>query len=146
MYLKHICAITLFYHPGTVFTIQLYQIQGWVSMAIDYSDIGQRIRHKRMEKRLTQEKLAEMVGIGPSHMSHLESGKTVASMDVFIAICNVLECSADELLCREIITAKPILDNWLAELIADCDAVETKILTDILISAKSTLRKHKVED
>ena len=115
-------------------------------MAIDYSDIGQRIRHKRMEKRLTQEKLAEMVGIGPSHMSHLESGKTVASMDVFIAICNVLECSADELLCREIITAKPILDNWLAELIADCDAVETKILTDILISAKSTLRKHKVED
>ena len=115
-------------------------------MAIDYSDIGQRIKMKRVEKGLTQEKLAELVCIGPSHMSHLESGKTMASMDVFIALCNVLECSADELLCREIVIAKPFLDNWLSELISDCDAVETKILTDILISAKNTLRKNKVEE
>lgn len=112
-------------------------------MAIDYSDIGQRIKLKRTEKGFTQEKLAELVGIGPSHMSHLESGKTVASMDVFIALCNVLECSADELLCREIVVAKPFLENWLSGLISDCDAVETKILTDILISAKNTLRKNK---
>ena len=115
-------------------------------MAIDYSDIGQRIKQKRMAKGLTQEKLAELVGIGPSHMSHLESGKTVASMDVFIALCNVLECSADELLCREIVAAKPFLGNWLTDLVADCDAVETKILTDILISAKNTLRKNKVKE
>ena len=115
-------------------------------MAIDYTDIGRRIKQKRMEKGLTQEKLAELVGIGPSHMSHLESGKTVASMEVFIALCNILECSADELLCREIIAAKPILDNWLTGLIADCDAVETKILTDILASAKNTLRKNKAEE
>lgn len=112
-------------------------------MAIDYFDIGQRIRIKRMEKGLTQEKLAELVGIGPSHMSHLESGKTVASMDVFIALCNVLECSADELLCREIVAAKPFLDNWLTNLVADCDATETKILTDMLNAAKNTLRKNK---
>ena len=115
-------------------------------MAIDYFDIGQRIRIKRMEKGLTQEKLAELVGIGPSHMSHLESGKTVASMDVFIALCNVLECSADELLCREIVVAKPFLDNWLADLVADCDPVETKILTDVLISTKKTLRKNRVTE
>ena len=115
-------------------------------MAIDYTDIGQRIKQKRIEKGFTQEKLAELVGIGPSHMSHLESGKTVASMEVFIALCNILECSADELLCREIIAAKPILDNWLTGLIADCDATEIKILTDILTSAKNTLRKNKVEE
>lgn len=113
-------------------------------MAIDYADIGQRIKQKRIEKGLTQERLAELVGIGPSHMSHLESGKTVASMDVFIAICNVLKCSADELLCREIVAAKPMLDCWLIDLVADCDAVETKILTDILLSAKNTLRKNKM--
>lgn len=112
-------------------------------MAIDYSDIGQRIKNQRMKKGLTQEKLAELVGIGPSHMSHLESGKTVASMDVFIGLCNALECSADELLCREILAVRPMLDSWLTELVADCDSVEIKILTDILISAKNTLRKHK---
>ena len=115
-------------------------------MTIDYSDIGQRIKIKRVEKGLTQEKLAELVGIGPSHMSHLESGKTVASLDVFIALCNVLECSADELLCREIAVAKPFLDNWLVDLVADCDTTETKILTDVLISTKKTLRKNRIAE
>jgi len=115
-------------------------------MAIDYTDIGQRIKQKRIEKGLTQEKLSELIGVGASHMSHLESGKTVPSMEVFITICNVLECSADELLCREISTAKPILHNWLTELIGDCDSTETKILTDVLSSTKTTLRKNKITE
>lgn len=112
-------------------------------MAIDYTDIGQRIKQKRIEKKFTQEKLSELIGVGASHMSHIESGKTVPSMEVFIAICNVLNCSADELLCREIRTAQPILKNWLTDLIDDCDSTETKILTDLLTSTKTTLRKNK---
>ena len=112
-------------------------------MAIDYTDIGKRIKQKRMEKGLTQDRLSELIGVGASHMSHMESGKTVPSMEVFIALCNVLACSADELLCREVKTAQPLMDNWLTGLIADCDETETKILTDLLISAKQTLRKNK---
>ncbi len=115
-------------------------------MAIDYKDIGQRIKQKRVEKKLTQEKLSEMIGVGPSHMSHIESGSTVPSFEVFISILNALECSADELLCREISTAKPLCDNWLTELIADCDPTETKILSDALIGLKSILRRNKVHD
>ncbi len=112
-------------------------------MAIDYRDIGQRIKQVRIEKGLTQEKLSEIVGIGPSHMSHIESGSTVPSFEVFISILNALGCSADELLCREITAAKPICDNWLTGLIADCDPVETKVLSDALISLKAILRKNK---
>lgn len=112
-------------------------------MAVDYTDIGKRIKQKRTEKGFTQEKLSELIGVGASHMSHLESGRTVPSMEVFISLCNALECSADELLCREIAIAKPLMENWLTALIDDCDFVETKILTDILISAKESLRKNK---
>ncbi len=112
-------------------------------MAIDYRYIGQRIKQVRIEKGLTQEKLSEIVGIGPSHMSHIESGSTVPSFEVFISILNALACSADELLCREITAAKPICDNWLTALIADCDTVETKVLSDALISLKAILRKNK---
>ena len=113
-------------------------------MAIDYTDIGKRIKKKRVEKGFTQERLSELIGVGPSHMSHMESGKTVPSMEVFITLCNVLECSADELLCREITAAQPLMKNWLTELVSDCDDIETKILSDILNSAKKTLRKNKV--
>ena len=113
-------------------------------MAIDYKDIGQRIKAKRTEKGLTQEKLSELIGVGPSHMSHIESGSTVPSFEVFISILNALDCSADELLCKEVKAAKPILNSWLSELVADCDPTEIKILSDIVLSAKQTLRKNKV--
>lgn len=112
-------------------------------MAIDYTFIGQRIRQKRIERGITQEKLSELVGIGPSHMSHIESGSTVPSFEVFISILNALNCSADELLCREVIAAKPVCENWLLELIEDCDATEIKILSDTLVSLKAILRKNK---
>ena len=115
-------------------------------MAIDYKDIGQRIKEKRIEKSLTQEKLSELVNIGPSHMSHIESGSTVPSFEVFISILNALDCSADELLCREVTASKPLLNSWLTDIIADCDPTETKILSDIVISAKQTLRKNKTTD
>lgn len=115
-------------------------------MAIDYKDIGQRIKAKRIEKGLTQEKLSEAIGVGPSHMSHIESGSTVPSFEVFISILNALDCSADELLCREVTASKPLLNSWLTDLIADCDPTETKILTDIVISAKQTLRKNKITE
>lgn len=115
-------------------------------MAIDYKDIGQRIKAKRIENGLTQEKLSELIGVGPSHMSHIESGSTVPSFEVFIAILNALNCSADELLCREVAAAKPLLNSWLSDIIADCDPTEIKILSDIVISAKQTLRKNKTTD
>lgn len=115
-------------------------------MAIDYKDIGQRIKAKRIENGLTQEQLSEMVDIGPSHMSHIESGSTVPSFEVFVSIINALDCSADELLCREVAAAKPLLNSWLSEIIADCDSTEIKILSDIVISAKQTLRKNKTTD
>lgn len=115
-------------------------------MAIDYKDIGQRIKEKRIEKGFTQEQLSEMVGIGPSHMSHIESGSTVPSFEVFISIINALGCSADELLCRETAAAKPLLNSWLSDLVADCDNTETKILTDIVLATKQTLRKNKTVD
>ena len=115
-------------------------------MAIDYKDIGLRIKQKRIEKGYTQERLSELIGIGPSHMSHIESGNTVPSFEVFISILNALDCSADELLCKELKAAKPILNSWLSELVADCDPTEIKILSDIVISAKQTLRKNKTTE
>ena len=115
-------------------------------MAVDYKDIGQRIKAKRIEKGFTQEQLSELVDIGPSHMSHIESGSTVPSFEVFISILNALNCSADELLCRETAAAKPLLNSWLSDLVADCDNTETKILTDIIIAAKQTLRKNKAKE
>ena len=116
-------------------------------MSIDYTDVGQRIKRLRMEKGLTQERLSEAIGVGPSHMSHIESGSTVPSLEVFIAILNALDCSADELLCQETKAGKPLLNSWLTEIIADCDPTETKISRSQLLPIYTTLDEqiHKID-
>lgn len=110
---------------------------------IDYASIGCKIKQVRLSKKITQEELAEAVGVGVTHISHLETGSGTVSLKVFLAIVNYLDCSADELLCKEIKTARPIVDNWLAELVADCDQTEVKIIADTVTALKQTLRKNK---
>lgn len=111
---------------------------------IDYKSIGLRIRTVRLEKKLTQEQLAEAAGVGVTHISHIETGNSVPSLQVMVDIINALGCSADELLCAEIQQARPVLDSWLSELVADCDADEIKLIADMVISLKASLRRLKI--
>lgn len=113
---------------------------------VDYASIGQKVKQIRLRKGVTQEQLAEAVGVGVTHISHLETGSGTVSLKVFLAIVNYLECSADEILCKEIHTARPIVDNWLVELVADCDPTEIKIIADTVVTLKQTLRKNKTTE
>lgn len=110
---------------------------------IDYGSIGQKIRQIRLKKGMTQEELAEAVGVGVTHISHLETGAGTVSLKVFLAIVNTLDCSADEILCKELRTARPILNSWLTDLVSDCDAAEIKILSDTVTALKASLRKNR---
>ena len=111
-------------------------------MQIHYLDIGSRIRAERMKQNLSQEKLAEMVGVGTTHISHIETGNTKASIKTFIAIINALDISADELLRNHIIKAKHVLDGELAELVDDCNDNETRIIADTIKTLKQSLRRN----
>ena len=66
---------------------------------LDYQFLGSRIRAIRLEKKITQEKLAEAAGVGVTHISHIETGKSIPSLQTLVDISNALGCSADELLC-----------------------------------------------
>ena len=58
--------------------------------------IGKRIQTIRKAKGLTQQQLAEMVGISTNYLSDLERGKSSPRMDKLVLIMNRLECSADD--------------------------------------------------
>lgn len=49
-------------------------------MELDYKAIGKRIKIARIKADLTHEKLAEMSGLSPTHMSNIETGTTRVSM------------------------------------------------------------------
>ena len=108
---------------------------------VDYADIGKRIRACRLAKGMTQEQLANEVGVVLTHISHIETGNSVPSLKTLIDIINALDCSADELLCIEIKKAKPVFDSWMTEQLADCSADEAKIIKETVVSLKKSLRK-----
>ena len=65
---------------------------------MNYYEIGQRIRKFRKAYNLSQEQLAEKVGISTTHMSHIETGNTKLSLSVFADIASALSVQTDELL------------------------------------------------
>lgn len=109
-------------------------------MQIDYLDIGGRIRAERTKQNISQEKLAEMVGVGTTHISHIETGNTIPSMKTFIAIINALNLSSDELLRNHIDKAKHVLEGEISDIIKDCSDEETRIITDTIKALKASLR------
>ncbi len=65
---------------------------------MDLKIVGHRIKAARDARNLSQEDLAELVSLSPTHISVLERGTKTMRLDKFIAIANALEVSADFLL------------------------------------------------
>ena len=80
----------------TIFSASSSSKEGGGTM--DAKAVGQRIKTAREKKNLTQEDLAALVDISPTHVSVIERGTKIPRMDTFVAIANVLEVSADSLL------------------------------------------------
>ncbi len=64
---------------------------------INCEEMGRRIFEKRRKRKLTQEKMAEKVGIGPSHFGQIERGDNKCSLRVMTNIAIELETSLDTL-------------------------------------------------
>ncbi len=65
---------------------------------VDYEKLGIRIKAARKLKGLTQERLAEAVSCNTSHISNIENNYTKVSLNVLLAIANVLETTIDSLI------------------------------------------------
>ncbi len=60
-------------------------------------DLGQRIQYLRKEKKLTQEGLAELVGIDQKNISKIENGNNYPAAETLTAIANALDVDIYEL-------------------------------------------------
>ena len=60
-------------------------------------EIGRRIKEIRKQKKIPQEKLAEMIGISPNYMSALERGAYNIKLELLVLIIDCLDITADDL-------------------------------------------------
>ena len=82
---------------------------------MDQIAIGARIKAARERVHLTQEQLAEINDISPTHMSVIERGVKTPKLDTFVRIANALGVSTDALL-QDVMV--PVNDSIMAELSA----------------------------
>ena len=113
---------------------------------MDYYKIGQHIRKFRKAYNLTQEQLAEKVGISTSHMNHIETGNTKLSLPVFFYFSNALCIKTDELLYGLPQSNKTAIKEELEEIFNSCSLQELYILESVVKAVKAALNKYGKED
>lgn len=109
---------------------------------MDYYEIGQRIRKYRKAYAMSQEQLAEKIGISTTHMSHIETGNTKLSLSVLVALAKVLEVHTDDLLFTSSDTNRSVIEEEFLKEVEDCSTQQLKILLDVLRATKVSLNKH----
>ncbi len=62
---------------------------------INYKAMGERIRHSRKAKKLSQESLAEICSLSAAHIGHIERGTRIPSLETVFRISQALDISID---------------------------------------------------
>ena len=111
-------------------------------MKKDLSEIGKRIKKARKSKGISQVEFADKLDISVSHLSNIENGKINVGLDIFMAITEALEVSADWLLGIDTDSASPIPEQAIL-LFADCTDSEIQTLLNVAREVKSSIRNQK---
>ncbi len=108
---------------------------------MDYYAIGQQIRRARKARGVSQERLAELVNISTTHMSHIETGNTKLSLPVLVELAEVLEVRTDDLLGRSVYTGGHAAEEITA-LLEGCTPQEAKVLVELVKAARQAIRQY----
>ena len=82
---------------------------------MDAKKIGKQIQIIRMERKLTQAELAQILNLTPKYLSNVECGAKCLSMDTFVDLANALESDANSLLVDVLNVSTPIHSSNLTE-------------------------------
>ncbi len=92
--------------------------------------LGNAIREARLYNNLSQEDLAELVGITPTHLKHLESEHRKPSIEVLFRIAKILHMSIDNIVFKN----ENDEFNHALVLLKSCNENEIILVADIIKS------------
>ena len=97
---------------------------------MDYKKLGERIRAERLEQRMTQEALAEAVGISAVYAGQIERSERKLSIDNLVSIANALHVSVESLLRDSLEHNSKMIDNELLALLQGRTHEEKTLILD----------------
>ena len=101
-------------------------------MNTDFFNIGKRIQKTRIEHNLTQNQIAEKLGISTSYIENLENGKVNKELENFIKICNFLNVSIYDVLNEENNNIIKYMNKELYEIIIKCNDEKQELICNMV--------------
>lgn len=112
-------------------------------MATEFGKLlGSRIRYFRKLNHLTQEQLAEKLGIEPETLSHIEIGKNLPAISKLPRYAEVLNVEVFQLMIKRDISSGGEVRDAINELLKSADELQLRLIYDLIgnildLSAKS---------
>lgn len=100
-------------------------------MAVDYTIIGERIKNARKEKNMTQEKLAEQIGVSIAFLSRIERGNSQVNIKRLSQICKILDLTEGEILNGSSNESSSYLNDEFSKLLSTCSSEQQKLIYEV---------------
>lgn len=100
-------------------------------MAVDYNIIGERIKSARKNCNMTQEKLAEKMGISIAFLSRIERGSSQINLKRLSQICSILGTTEGQLLNGVSNQSDSYLNSEFSDLLKKCTPEQHKLIYSI---------------
>ena len=113
-------------------------------MDLNYILIGKHIREYREKKGISQEEIADTLGISWRHFNYIEHGERKTSIDMIVSIANALDVTTDDLLAEHLTGSNATLKSEVYNLMHDCTPTEKVILMDMLKHMKALLLENGI--
>lgn len=99
---------------------------------IDYKIIGNRIKKARIKKGITQENLAEKLGISPEYCSKIECGKAKVNLERLSQISVIIDTEIEYLISGTVYESKSYLKGDIATSINGLNGSKLKAVDSII--------------
>ena len=107
---------------------------------MDKVAMGARFKEARLQKGLTQETLAELIGSGTTYISDIERGAKFPSMSLFIRLVNALDVSSDFILRGEVNAGKAFVYDELTRKLEDLTPQQRENVSVMIDAYLKTLK------
>ena len=104
---------------------------------INFKLIGEKIKKRRQSLGITQEHIANVLDVNPSHISNIECGRANPSLTALIKIANILQCSVDTFIDEEYVfkcdeTTKTTIDGKIIDKLQLCSSEDKEKILRII--------------
>ncbi|MCI8519527.1 MAG: helix-turn-helix transcriptional regulator [Clostridia bacterium] len=107
-------------------------------MALNYKLMGERLKKARIEKKFTQEQLAEKLKVSIAYISRIETGKTHVNLKRLNELCSVLDTSESYILNGASDNSTSYMSSEFSSILEDCSSRDKELIYKIatIISEK----------